>query len=779
MRRSLACTAVLVSCALALAPSLGARAQEPSVDPAEAAAPDAPADDLGGIEEIVITTQRREQSLQDVGISVTALSGDEIEKLGVGASVDIAAQTPNLKVGLPAGEGNIPAIFLRGVGLNDFNQNANGSVGWYADDVYISQVTGQTFLLFDMERVEVARGPQGTLYGRNTTGGLVNFISRKPSHEQRDGYALASYGNWDTVKLEGAVGGPLNDVLAARVAFAFNDADGYIENDFPGRGKANDTHNWAGRGALSWRPTETLDVLFSVHGGRNRSQAPQYEHQGTLDPLGSGEQCAILGTPIDGCIDALGYTDLNGNERGSYNKNGDLDIDLWGAFLRIEWEIGELQLISLTAYEHVKKLLEEETDASPNDLLEIDWFNDGWELTQELRLAGESERMNWQTGIYLLWERVTAENALDLFVDLRPLSEANGCSNGFDPDGTVCGIAPTFNSEAKYTQNTKSAGGFGQVEVELIERLNATIGGRVTWEKREFDELARFREDPADCAAFLIPACEIFRLSDQVDFTEWSARFGLDYRVNDDLLLYVSASRGFKSGGFNGGFAFSAEELPPFEPETLWAYEAGVKWDLFDQRLRVNAGGFYYDYEDLQVFTLVNTGFGTAVQILDNASDAQIYGGEIEVMTRPVENLDIVLGLGLLHSELKNFRTDEGTDFSGNELVMAPGVSFNGRVRYELPLGPGAVGLQTDWSFQDEVFFDTANSSLLSEDSYWVWNARASYAFGDGRWEVAGYVRNLLDENYLAYAIDLSAFGLNEQMWGMPRSYGVELKASF
>ena len=167
----------LLVCGLSLA-AIAGRAQD---TPAEQ--PDArPAsEDIGGVEEIVITTQRRQQSLQDVPISVTALSGDELERLGVATSVDIASQTPNLKVGLPAGEGNIPAIFLRGVGLNDFNQNANGSVGWYADDVYVSQVTGQTFLLFDMERVEVARGPQGTLYGRNTTGGLVNFISRKPA----------------------------------------------------------------------------------------------------------------------------------------------------------------------------------------------------------------------------------------------------------------------------------------------------------------------------------------------------------------------------------------------------------------------------------------------------------------------------------------------------------------------------------------------------------------------------------------------------------------------
>jgi iron complex outermembrane receptor protein len=338
MRRSssLSLASALLCGSLAALTPLAASSQEEAPEPAEEAAPPP----LPAVEEIVITTQRREQSLQDVGISVTALSGDELEKLGISTSVDIAAQTPNLKVGLPAGEGNIPAIFLRGVGLNDFNQNANGSVGWYVDDVYISQVSAQVFPLFDLERVEVARGPQGTLYGRNTTGGLVNFVSRRPSHEEADGEFSASYGTWNRLELRGAGGGPITDTLAGRVALVYGDADGWIDNDLPGRGDTNDRNYWAGRGQLSFRPNESLSVLLNVHGGQNRAHAPQYEHQGLL-PCGPG---------LPSRCDALGYTDPTGIEDGSYNLNGSFDIDTWGGLLEIEGDVGEVTLTSLTAY---------------------------------------------------------------------------------------------------------------------------------------------------------------------------------------------------------------------------------------------------------------------------------------------------------------------------------------------------------------------------------------------------------------------------------------------
>ncbi len=765
-----------------LAP-FAAAAQETQPAPAAATQPAAGAPPVG-VEEILVTTQKRAQNLQDVPISVTAITGNEISELGIAESVDIAAQTPGLKIGFPAGETNNPAIFLRGVGLNDYNANSNGSVGWYMDDVYISQVTAQTFQLFDLERVEVARGPQGTLYGRNTTGGLVNFISKKPSHEESDGYFTASYGEWDAIKLEGAYGGPLTDTLAGRLALTYNRDHGYIDNELTGH-ENNNTKNWAGRVALDWQASENASFLFGLSGAKNDSLAAQYEHQGTNDPL-TGAPCGHAQIRTDQCVDAFGFRDDKNNERGQYNKEGDLDVDAWGSFLRAEIDLGELTLTSITAYEWIDKLFEEDTDASPNNLIEIDYLNDGWELTQELRLAGESERIHWQTGLYYIKERIHAQNFLDLFHDLRPLAESvdpdlypggfapAGCPpDPDDPSVDPCGGAPIFFSLTEYRQTDESVGVFAQGDVDLTERLRATVGFRYTWEWRDFHEEVTFIEPTFEVPVFPTP------YDKDANFDEWSGRFALDYRPTEDLLLYASASRGFKSGGFSGAFAFSKAEIPPFDPETIWAYEAGAKWELFDRRVRLNVGGFYYDYKDLQVFTVVAVSPTVTISILDNAGKAKLYGGEIELEAQPLAGLDVSLGLALLHSELTKFETD-AVDYSGNRLVFAPEVTWNGRVRYEHPLGPGAVALLTDWNYQGETFFDNANDPTISQDGYWVWNARVSYLFGEGqRYELAAFGRNLLDEDYLTYAFPLGGFGFNEQMWGRPRSWGLEATVRF
>ena len=746
-----------------------ARAQE------QAAAPAEQAPELGAIEEIVITTQKRAQNLQDVPISVTAISGDELAELGIAESVDIAAQTPGLQIGFPSGETNTPAIFLRGVGLNDYNANSNGSVGWYMDEVYVSQVTAQNFLLFDLERVEVARGPQGTLYGRNTTGGLVSFISRKPSHEGREGYLTVGYGKWDAVKLEGAFGTPITETLAARLSLAFNRADGYIDNELPGGRDNNDAKNWAGRLAFSFRPSETLDVLFNLHGAQNRSLAAQYEHQGTNDPL-SGAPCTPAQIRSDVCVDALGYRDGKNNERGEYNKEGDLDVDTFGTFLRAELALGDFTLTSLTAYEWVDKLFEEDTDASPNRLIEIDYLNDGWEFTQELRLASDGDRHHWQVGLYYLQERVRADNFLDLFRDLRPIIEAVDpftYPGGFDPTGAAIG-APAFFSKTHYVQEVESAAAFGQLDWDFTEQLRGTVGGRFTWEGRDFEEDVQFQEP-----TFSVP---LFTLRDDVDFQEWSAKLGLDYKPIEDLLLFASVSRGFKSGGFSGAFAFDASELPSFEPETVWAYEVGAKWEGFDRRVRLNGSFFYYDYEDLQVFTTVNLAPSVIITILDNAGTARIYGSDLELELAPVQGLSVVLAAEFLHTELVEYQNPDPMlvdAYEGNDLVFAPSVSLSGRVRYALAVATGELSLQTDFSYQDRVYFETGNDPNLSQGAYGLWNARVGYAIQEGRYEAAVFARNLLDEDYLASAFKLSGLGFNEQMWGHPRTYGLELTARF
>ncbi len=767
------------SVSLAFAMTIAASAQEAQPPPVT---PVADAPPMSEIEEIVVTVQKREQSLQDIGISVTAFSGDELNELGISSSVDIAAHTPNLRIGFPAGESQAPTVFLRGVGLNDFNANANPSVGWYTDDIYISQTNGQNFGLFDLERVEVARGPQGTLYGRNTTGGLVNFISKKPNHSESDGFFTASYGSWNRVELTGAYGAPITDTLAARVAATFRRADGYLENDFPGGSDGNEMGNWAGRGQLSWQPSETVSVLFNVHGAQNFADADQYEHVGTMDDSAGFAQCADTGRPIDTCVDAFGYRDDSGNERGAWNRDPANDVDAWGTWLKLEAELGEVTVTSLTGYEWLDKSAEEDTDGGPNRMLEIDWDSGGWQVTQELRAAYASERLTVVAGAYYSRERLDITNSADVFRDNRTAAELAGCPTGFDPFGLVCGVG-SWVGDVIIVQRVETAALFGQAEYDVLDALRVVLGFRYTWEWRDFaEDNGFFREDPALCAAYLgDPTCHLFpHFEDDARFDEWSGKVGLEWRPREGALVFASVSRGFKSGGFNGGFVFSTDELSSFDPELLTAYELGTKLTLLERRAQLSLTGFYYDYNDMQVFTLVNSG-GLPTQALDNASDAEVYGAEVELALFPVEGLELSLGVGWVESELIDFESFGGPDYSGNDLAMAPSVTLNGEIAYEHSLGAGMLRLSTDFSYQSSIFFDTPNNPLLREDAYGLWNTRAAYQFGgDNRFEVAVFARNLLDKNYLAYVGDLSStFGALEQMWGRPRSGGLEATMRF
>ena len=345
------------------------------------------------IENIVITAQRRGEKLQDVPLAVSAFSGTEIENLGFDTVRDIAGQTPNLVVTSPYGNSN-PTIFLRGIGVNDYNANLTGAVGIYQDEVYIASPAAQLFQMFDLERVEVLRGPQGTLYGRNTTAGAINFLSRKPViNGDLTSRGSITYGSFEEVDLDAAVGFPVvQDVAAGRVAFVLRSRSGTTENLLPdplsgetGR-DVNAIASWAGRALLAIEATDRMDWLINVHGGQNRSDARQFQSQGLLDPNTPLDPATFAPIPCPNdprqgpCADFLGYVESRDPYEGRYNKVGEERIDLFGVSLTGNLDVGSdangLRLTSITAYEKDRRSVGEETDASPNRLLEIDWAND-------------------------------------------------------------------------------------------------------------------------------------------------------------------------------------------------------------------------------------------------------------------------------------------------------------------------------------------------------------------------------------------------------------------
>lgn len=690
------------------------------------------------LDDIVITARRYEEPLMNSPLSITVLDGEEIHGLGFRSSTDIAAQVPNLQMN-SGFVSSVPTIFMRGVGINDFNANANGAVGIYVDDVYLSSASAQVFQLFDMERIEVLRGPQGTLYGRNTTGGAIHYVTQKPE-PILNGYTRLGYGRFDAVTVDAAVNSPLSDTAAMRLSFSSTDRDGITKNRFTG-GEVNDTDRWGGRALLRLFPNDELDLLLNVHGGQNRSTARYSESQGLI-----------------GGADLLGYVDDRDPFSGAYNRVGGEAVDLVGTSLTLKLDRPAYTVTSIVAYERHDRLAEEDSDSSPNQLLEVDFGDRGWQLSEEIRFASNDDGpFHWVAGIYHLEERLRLENTYDVARAFRPLT-------GFNP------AAGVFFARQKFIQDVESLGTFGQVGYNLLEHTRVTVGARYTAESVTFDTRSAY-EEPGVTLPFLT-------VSDAVDFDSLSGRVGIDCDLTDDVLAYAGISRGFTSGGFNGGFARTPAEVAPFDEETAISYEAGLKWRGLDSRLRVQSALFYNDYSDLQVFTLQNTG-GIPVQVRDNAADATTYGAEIEATVQPVPAFAMKWGIGILQSRYDRFQSG-ANNFSDNELVSAPQANLNGLVRYRVVVGDlGEVEMQADATYNEDQFFDTANRRRLAQDAYWLFNARVSFAKRNSAYEIALWAKNLTDEEYLVDAFDLSDFGFDQLDYGDPRTYGVELTLRF
>lgn len=746
------------------------------------------------LEEVVVTAQKREQDISDVSVAVTAFSGQTLRELNLTNSVDIAGQTPGLNIGTPVGEGNNPAITLRGVGLNDFNDNNEGPIAVYRDEIYQGAMPGLGFQLFDMERVEVLRGPQGTLYGRNATGGLVHFISVKPSAEP-GGYAELSIGEYSQVKFEGALGGPVTSNSQARVSIATDQHDGYVKNRINTDG--NEANNYAIRGQLNVDFTDKLSVLGSVHWGKTDTVSPKYQHQVT-DFDGDG---------VPDATDLFGYVDTdNDNYAGDYDRNGLLYIENLGYSFNVNYKGDKFDFVSITGYEQVDKEHQEDTDVGPYPALEPTFIADISQISEEARISGKTDRLNWLAGIYYFHSKANNNLTLNVnnpdgfvsFLDALPevdggfeggLAALTGYAPGPDPNALI----PFVSYDVVYTQKTDSFAGFGQIEYDLTDQFSATLGLRYTTEDRKFDYLNSFGDrdgngsiDNSDGAlnSFLyqlnllgmFPG-EYFAYSGKINNDNISGKVGLNFRPNDDVLLYTSFSRGFKSGGFNGGFLdYTDGVVPsdtPYKEEILDAYEIGFKSKLLDKSLRFNASVFYYDYKNYQALT-----FSGLSQFISN-SDAELYGADLDLVWLPMEHLDLQLGASFLHTNVDQVVV-QGTPVMDTEMVLAPKFTLNGLARYEYPFANNrALIFQVDFNHQGAHFFDITNSPVSHEGAYTVFNARAAYRWNE-KLTFALWGKNITGEEYRVYTFDFTGpAGLNQQFFAPPRWIGGSLSYTF
>ncbi len=720
------------------------------------------------VDDIVVTAQKRSERLQDVPVSISVLGSETLEAKGVSNVTALNNVAPGLRVS-SGDAASSPKIFIRGVGLSDFNPNASSGVGIYVDGVYIGSPLAQMAGFYDLAQVEVLRGPQGTLYGRNTNGGAINITTKRPSFDWA-GDGRVEYASDNAVSLQGGVGGPIiDDVLAFRAAGQYVASDGNTHDRVTGK-DLNAIEYYGGRFSLLYTPSADVSILASVNHFENHGDATAAQHRAlfptTAAVTGPDGQCLPSAYSSGLCTDLLGYVDTDNDIRaGDYGPDSGKDkVRLNGASVQLDWTLGGIDLVAISAYQNAKRSAFENTDSNPLRMIEINYRSQAESFSQELRLQSNDPAadLKWVVGAYFMNETIKDSSTQDVLRDLRPLFITPQNPLGISPENSV-GVFGY-----PYTQKTKSYALFGQADYKLTDRLVGTAGLRWSSDDRDFDYRSEIEYGLAT----------ILTYKDNKSFSAWSGRLGLRYELSPEANVYATYNRGFKSGGFFGGLATSVEQLKPYDNEQLDAYEVGYKGQFWDRRARLNTSVFYYAYKDQQVFAQALRN-GLTVLVLDNAGDSTVYGAEIEGAITPIDNLDISLGLSLLHAKYNEF-ISEGEDYSGHILPQSPKATLNASVSYTWPLASGGdILASVDTNYSSKIYFDNSNRERLAQEGVWNTGLQVSWRSGSSGLEAGVFARNVFNEDWAVNISPIDSLGMDLVTYNRPRSVGVFLKYNY
>ncbi len=713
--------------------------------------------ELEGIEDIVVTAQRRSQSLLDVPLAISALGGDTLQNKGISNSAALATAVPNLQVSSPYGSTQ-PNFSLRGISVaNEYNSNQASPVGVYIDDVYIAARTSHGMGLFDLDRVEVLRGPQGTLFGRNTTGGAINFITRAPRLDGNNGYFEAGYGNFDTIKLQGAAEATLvPDQVGIRISGNYEKGDGQIKTVSPTGRDGNSVNTLQGRVSARLKPGNgALDIKIRAYAGRDR-----------------GAQAAVHG--LEPFRAGLGFFEVDENRLG-VNRT-----DAWGIAANVAYEISPtVTLTSITSYDGGKQNLQQASDGSPLDVLNINWRSKFRQFSEEARINYDGETLNLVGGVFFGWDRTITDNKFDIGSALAP-----GVDGGFFQH---------------YQQSRRSYAAFLQGDYDLTDKLVLTLGARYTADRARYSDgfaylFAGGVDDAPTPLATTVPCAGVpgtcaydpdARYAIRGRNNALTGRAALSYTFDSGVLAYASYSRGYRSGAFNGGGYTSSVGITYIAPERVNAYEAGVKGRFLDNMLTLSGAAFYYDYTNQQV---QDTRPGP-VSFLVNAPKSEVYGAELEATLRASRALTINASGGYLHASYKTL-TLQDTDLSGNDLPFAP--NWTAQFGFDwtvIDSGEDTVTFSPIVSYFSRQFFSPFNeinavgtpqlNAELQQGGYAKVNA--SLTWNRGPFQVRGWVNNAFNRKVYGYGLDLrgAGFPYNFLVPSTPRTYGVTARVSF
>ena len=712
------------------------------------------------LEEVIVTAEKRAENIQTVPVSIVAFSADGLRQLGMTEGFDLANQVPNMNIDAPVADSNA-RYFIRGVGTQDFNTLATSPIALYIDDVYLGSTIANSVNFYDMQRVEVLLGPQGTLWGKNTTGGAINFISAHPTQTPAAS-GSAGYGNHGERFAEGMVNVPLTATLAARAAFTYSGRDAWIENLAPDGPHNLDAFNKAGgRLSFEWTPNDAMRAYLK------------------------GEYLKRTGSTITGYMVPLaGPTDVFGNPAlpfGVVNQAGGPssdDFDTWDVIARLDWNIGSVvQLSSISGWQNADRIHEYELNGgTPALLINQAFFGNHDQFTQELRLASEgASRFRWQGGLLSYFARETSTTAV-------PFNETAFSAPPYITDDL-------WPESRKFTSNSV----FGGIEYDLGSQLTARGGLRYNEDEGSYhamhyavhpysNYLNYLNPDPlADPNSVLTPADTIDARANWSKLT-WDA--GLRYQLSSSKMIYLNGGTGYRQGTFSSPSGSSADQFSVIQPETNLAFEIGAKTSWLDNTLQVNAAAFSYDYTNMQVFVLQPIVAGSPLSIESNAGKATDRGGEIEMKLLPAEGWLISGAVGYVHAIFTEFDTETSAgvpvSLAGNRFPRQPQWTASTLLQYRWPFVSGAsVLLHTDWNYRGDYYVNADNLHNPYIPGRTIGNVRAAYSPRGNRWELAFWARNVTDKHYPMGGYRLGFASSQIFYFGDPLTYGFSVSFNF
>jgi iron complex outermembrane receptor protein len=724
-------------------------------------AADSGAKDADVLEEITVTATKREAGLHDVPISIVAMSSEDIVRDRILSLDDLAVHVPGLEYVTGTTAENY--LSIRGATTIDDSTGTDQGVSLFVDDVVRTGVADMAPDLYDLNRVEVLKGPQGTLFGRNSTGGVVTVYTNDPMFTP-EVLGEATYGRFSLSEIKGVLNEPIIDgLLAGRLAVATHWQDGWVHDVFLGRNLGSENRQTA-RGKLLFTPTDNLRAVVGFDYFRSRGTRSDWNY-GNFKPV------------LDPGI-------IYGRDTTAQGTAGSAQAESWGTTARVDWNAPLGTLTSISGFRHVRAHDSSATGVDPFSSDEFTSASLDRQFTQELRFASKADgRLNWVTGLYYLHS--SKSRPIDILVTILP-------GSFFESVGLSPGQIPSI---VRQTTNTSSYGAFGEATYAFVEQVKLTLGGRYTYESKNgfsLVNLSSFVAGPPASANY------------QGSWSSVTPKATLTYQPSKEWLTYITASKGFQGGGFNTQGSTPAALSTPFNPEIVWNYEGGLKFEGLERRLQVNVAAFLDRYSQLQVieYDAATTTFSTT-----NAGAADIKGVEADLAARPAHWLTLGANYTYLHSKFTSYEINNGLDangvplpptvYTGNKVPFVPShsVTLSGELHFDAPSVRGRIDVGADYTYRSAMQLDAANdyAKFITDKTVWdgMINMHASWTENDDRWSVSLWAKNLRNIVYTSQANDQTAFfetpaeasNPNNHIYTFhpnpPRTFGITVRAKF